>query len=219
MYDPEPVEQVEHLGLTVKVFPDDTGSANDPRDWSQLGIMFCWHPNYTLGDEQFSGPEDVGGARSMQDVARYLFRERGALVALPLYLYDHSGITIRAGEPIYRNSRKDEAARSSGRFALDGAGWDTSMVGYIFTTAEKIAEIGTPKDRIIEALRAEVDEYDDFLTGNVYGYVVEDRDGNHLDSCWGFFPDHEPGREPWAEALAEGISAATSEANTKAVAP
>ena len=37
-----------------------------------------------------------------------------------------------------------------------------------------------------EAIRGEVAEYDQYLTGQVYGYVIEDEDGDHVDSCWGF---------------------------------
>ena len=29
--------------------------------------------------------------------------------------------------------------------------------------------------------------YDQYLTGQVYGYVVEDQERNRLDSCWGFY--------------------------------
>lgn len=199
------VAEEHRKGLTIKVYPDDAG-ANDPREWDQLGTMLCWHPDYKLGDEQFSGPDDVGGSRSMQDVARWLFRERKATVLLPLYLYDHSGISMRAGGPIYRQSPKDEAVRSSGRFMGDDAGWDTSMVGFIYTTKERIAELGAPADSIVRQLKGEIDEYDDFLTGNVYGYVIEDGEGEVIDSCWGFFPDHDAKGMPWDGCLEEARS-------------
>jgi hypothetical protein len=210
------VESFDHLGLRVSIQQDDS-STSDPRGWDNLGHMICWHPHYKLGDEQFSGPEDVGGSRTMQDVSRWLFRERKATVMLPLYLLDHSGITMSAGAPIYRHSPKDKAVRAAGRFMGDDAGWDTSMVGFIYATKE--AEAETPD--VVKYLRGEVETYDDFLTGNVYGYVVEDRDGEVLDSCWGFFPNHpETGyEEPWAEAASEARSAAEAEATSRAVAP
>lgn len=34
---------------------------------------------------------------------------------------------------------------------------------------------------------AEVETYDQYLTGDVYGYVIESEDGTVDDSCWGFF--------------------------------
>jgi hypothetical protein len=35
--------------------------------------------------------------------------------------------------------------------------------------------------------RAELDEFESWANGEVYGYIVEDLDGEHLDSCWGFY--------------------------------
>lgn len=37
----------------------------------------------------------------------------------------------------------------------------------------------------------EIAEYMSWANGEVYGYIVEDEDGNHLDSCWGFYGDRE----------------------------
>jgi hypothetical protein len=37
-----------------------------------------------------------------------------------------------------------------------------------------------------------VSVYDDYLTGNVYGFIVEERNGDdweEVDSCWGFYGD------------------------------
>ena len=42
------------------------------------------------------------------------------------------------------------------------------------------------KERIISYLEAEVKTYDDFLTGNIYGYSIE-KDEIDIDSCSGFY--------------------------------
>jgi hypothetical protein len=41
--------------------------------------------------------------------------------------------------------------------------------------------------KIEEYIKAEVKVYDDYLTGNVFCYKIEDKDGNDLDSCGGFY--------------------------------
>ena len=33
----------------------------------------------------------------------------------------------------------------------------------------------------------EVEVYDQYITGEVYGYVIKDEEGNELEPCWGFF--------------------------------
>jgi hypothetical protein len=171
----EVIERYEHAGMTVKLVPDNEAGAGDPREWDNLGIMYCWHPDYVLGDEQFHR----GDYSSMEDVVRYLRNERKALCIIPLFLLDHSGISMRAG----RNALDLE---SRDRFVGDGAGWDTTHVGFIFTNLEQVEKMGTPPELIEDALRGEVKEYDMYLTGEVLGYVIEDEKGEALDSCWGF---------------------------------
>ena len=98
---------------------------------------------------------------------------------LPLYLYDHSGITMSV-KPF-------------------SCHWDSGQIGYIYATKDQVRKEYSRKritkklrDQVEKALRQEVQAYDDFLTGNVWGYVVEDIDGEHIDSCWGFYgnPDY-----------------------------
>ena len=36
-------------------------------------------------------------------------------------------------------------------------------------------------------MQAEVEDYSNYINGSVYGYVLEDNDGEELDSCWGFY--------------------------------
>jgi hypothetical protein len=45
------------------------------------------------------------------------------------------------------------------------------------------------EDKVIKCLEQEVETYDQYLTGDVYGFVVYDEDGQEVDSCWGFFGD------------------------------
>jgi hypothetical protein len=103
---------------------------------------------------------------------------------LELFLYDHSGITMRTGS-----------------FSCP---WDSGQVGYIHMSLKDAAENwSTPMDwnhpvfyehdkttktlreRAIDLLDGEVKEYDMYLTGDVWGYII-DHEGEH-DSCLGFF--------------------------------
>ena len=92
----------------------------------------------------------------------------------PLYLYDHSGITI-----------------STGRFSC---AWDSGQVGFAFVTrAQMIKESAfkrwTPAARAWarERIDAETRVYDDYITGAVYGYVIASDSDDHMDSCWGYY--------------------------------
>lgn len=182
-----------------------------PRQWDQLGVMYCWHPDYVLGDEQFKNEDGTGAIAqnadgsalchdSIEAVFRYIKNERKATVVLGLFLLDHSGLSIQAGPQIEQLSRS--AVESRGRFIGDDAGWDTSWVGFIFATEQRRKDLGVKRsrDEIARQLRGEVEEYDMFLRGDVYHYSVEDPQGDVLDSCGGFL-----GFEHAMESLKEAL--------------
>ena len=46
----EPVETLEHAGLTIKIYQDE--DEQGPREWDNLGTMATFHSRHSLGDEQ-----------------------------------------------------------------------------------------------------------------------------------------------------------------------
>lgn len=122
------------------------------------------------------------------DKWRLLERHAG-IVYLPLFLYDHSGITMNIGgfhDP-----------------------WDSGQVGYIYTDKETILQnvggyyVGNRLIKVTErnwkkaayhSMENEVSVYDQYLTGQVYGIITEAFDVDtdtweEQDSCWGYFSD------------------------------
>lgn len=143
----------------------------DPREDDNLGTMLCMHKRYDLGDKHNCKASDFGG---WSDAEKFLRKEKGAVVVLPLYLYDHSGITI-----------------STKPFSCP---WDSGQVGLISATREAVLENFLVKKlskkilaRATECLQSEVETYDQFLRGDVYGFVISGPDDEHLDSCWGCY--------------------------------
>jgi hypothetical protein len=162
------IETVEYKGYQIKICQDE--DPENPRDWENLGTMLCKHRRYDLGDKKES--EEM----SSEEIKEYV--KRDDVIAIPLYLLDHSGLWMRTG-----------------RFACDAQGWDTSHVGYITVTREKALKEYSKKKmtrkfraKIEGYLENEVKTYSDYLEGNVVGYVIE-KDGEEFDSCWGFYPD------------------------------
>lgn len=162
------IETFKVQNLTVRI-EQDQDRQDGSRDWDNLGTMVCFHRNYRLGDKhEYKTPQDFMATDDYKN----------AVVILPLGLIDHSGISMYVG---------------SGAHWCDPGGWDSGQVGWIYVTKEKArSEYGKrlTKKRLAQAekvLRGEVATYDQDLTGDVYGYVIEDEDGNHVDSCWGFY--------------------------------
>jgi hypothetical protein len=164
MYNDE-VERFEVDGLTVRIETDR--DPESPRDRDNLGTMACFHRRYRLGDTHGSHFDDFA-EEMITDIT-----DKGGVV-LPLYLYDHSGITI-----------------STSPFSCP---WDSGQVGFIYVTADRIRKEYSAKriskktrELATSCLEQEVKTYDEYLTGQVYGYIVEDADGKELDSCWGHY--------------------------------
>lgn len=159
------IERFEHAGRTVVICRDEMAE-NPRKDFadSNIATLTCCHRRYDLGDERHSEP------MSVKDIVRKVRGDGDKVLAiLPLYLYDHSGITMRTE-----------------RFSDQ---WDSGQVGWAYVTKSKAEKVGEPGDKThFEAIiRQEVATYDNYITGSVYGYVVLDQDDDVLESCWGFF--------------------------------
>tara|TARA_R110002111_G_scaffold245652_2_gene308072 strand:- start:1446 stop:2240 length:795 start_codon:yes stop_codon:yes gene_type:complete len=49
-----------------------------------------------------------------------------------------------------------------------------------------VATFGIPRDLLADDLKGAAHLYDCWAWGDVYGYVIEDSEGEHVDSCFGF---------------------------------
>ena len=159
----------------LKIEQDDY-PLNPREDWDNLGNMICFHNNYSLGDYDLSKehePKDY-----------YKLEKRKDVVILPLYLYDHSGITMNTTGFSCR--------------------WDSGQVGFIYVTHEEIRkEFGVKRvtkelrEKVKGYLKGEVDVYDQYITGDVYYFSIYQKETCNLgceheefeDSCGGFFGD------------------------------
>lgn len=157
--------------------------SEDPREWDNMGIMVCFHRRYELGDKHDFKPEDFNG---WDDLEAQLYDHEDAQVVLPLYLYDHSGITMSTNS---FNCR-----------------WDSGQVGFIYAEQGSLKDWSeehkqkyhpnmTDEQILTKILKSEVAVYDQYLTGDVYAYVLYKITKCGLghehkeveDSCCGFY--------------------------------
>ena len=205
------------------------------------GKMICWHNRYNLGDKE----KEYDDIEEFQHVA-----EKEGFFVLPLYLYDHSGITM-----------------STGAFSCP---WDSGQVGFIYckpfdaleyfgikidlaaipdnpdVSLDDYRDLGKTAQARVDAsykryrkfylkllgkenveillshMKGEVETYDHYLTGNVYGYIVEEKipyekknlktneveqidEWEEVDSCWGFYGDYEKGALEEARSIVKHL--------------
>ena len=171
------IETREYAGCTIKTYADDC--AESPREWDNLGIIVGTHGKYDLCDED--NIHSGYGGSYLKDFLAYLNQkydicldEQGFtldtneleythfeliehwanknITYLPVYMYDHSGIAIKT-TPF-------------------GCRWDSGQIGYIYCDQEKLNKMGTPSSQAERVLKQEINVYDQFVRGNVYGVVI-----------------------------------------------
>jgi len=168
----EAIRTEEHKGFKIKFFQDD--NPINPRENDNLGKMVCFHRHYDLGDKHDLNTENFGG---WDEIQKYLIKEKDAVIIHPLRLYDHSGISISMSTCYPYNDQ-----------------WDSMCVGFIYVDKDTVKkEYGkltkSNRQKIENCLAGEVEEYDKYLRGDVYGFVIEDADGEQLESVWGYYDD------------------------------
>lgn len=147
-------------GYTLKIIPDEN-PLNPRTDCDHLGIMLCWHRRYSLGDSHpYDTPQDFAESAAAKDM----------FVCLPVYLLDHSGLYVSVND--FNDS------------------WDSGQLGFIYCTKQDAQKwfnnTDVTEDEIKKELTAEVEEYNDYLNGAWYGFLIEGIDGEVEDSCGGF---------------------------------
>jgi len=171
-------------GKVLEIHQDD--NPESPREWGTLGTMACFHERYRLGDEDHG--IDPKCFSNLEEIREYIGIKLDAVICWPLFLYDHSGLRIKVHS-------------FDGQVPQGHAKFDSGQVGFIFVTEERIrSEFPHMENRIElakECLRDEVDEYDKFLSGDVWGYRLLDvpckecgKFAEEIDSCWGFYGDN-----------------------------
>jgi hypothetical protein len=154
------IKSIQQSGYTLRILTDD--HPDSPANWSNLGQIAHSSSRYTLGTEAVS--ED-----RLDEIAAGI--EDGSLIGLPVYAYVHGGATI-----------------STRPFSCP---WDSGQSGFVYCRASDAEDewAGDPHFRAnaLRVLSVEVKAFDQYLRGDVYGYVIEDKDGDVVDSCWGFY--------------------------------
>jgi len=202
------VESYEYAGQTIEIHTD-FDPFNPRHEYDHPGSTVCiWHRRHALSDkgapespeamvrmmigELYNNDDKIAELEDMDWGAALaqMVNEFPKLVVQLIYMYDHSGITI-----------------STGSFsAYDPGGWDSGPVGFIYAMPKDVdKEWGGDPKQARECLESEIEEYDNYLTGQVYGYIINPDSNINNESCWGFNGKIEYVKQE-AEAVAKSIS-------------
>lgn len=158
----EPIETESYKGYTINIYIDEN-AINPLEDWDLLTTFVTFHRCYNLSNtKEFKTPEDF---------LEFWKENKRHLIVLPLYIYDHSGITI-----------------STGKFSCH---WDSGQLGWVYYDKRNKSKDGYKKnlpDKEFEKyIKQDVQLIDDYLQGEVFGFEILNKDGEQYDSCWGYY--------------------------------
>lgn len=185
-------------GRKLELYYDE--APMNPREWDNIGTMAFFHKNYDIGDKDHGlDTADFGG---WEEMAKWIVEKMDGAIVLPVRMYDHSGIGFAMGTDAMRYPFNCK--------------WDSMMVGFMYVTKAKlIEEFGDDSDeskaKATKCMQGELEVYNQYHDGDVYGFVLRDKPcehcddetGDELDSCWGFF-----GHDPMENGIAEYLSEA-----------
>lgn len=131
----------------------DDDPMNPRTDWDNFTTMICSHRRYSIGDKHDYKSENFDSWEEMKEQILLDFK---VLLIKPLYMYDHSGITIKTSS-----------------FSCQ---WDSGQIGWVFIDEKQWkslhGEVEVTEDKLDSILESEVKVYDEYLTGNVYQYTI-----------------------------------------------
>jgi hypothetical protein len=85
----------------------------------------------------------------------------------PVEAYIHSGVSLAlAGEGSFPDRQ-----------------WDVSQIGFVFVSKLEWRLSKSARKCAVSYLET----WNTYLSGDVWGFIIEDEDGNEIHSCWGFY--------------------------------
>lgn len=176
----------------AKLIPGEEGDASDRYYEYESSFGGEKYTHYIDADSEMQ--KEDGIASQMADELDLneklrLIDETGEVAMLPISMYEHSGISIWLG-------------------STDGhidARWDCSSIGFAYIE-KSTAEEEMPNRKLVDGnnddwkkwsydiMEGEMETYNQYVKGEVYGYMIEDEYGEEgsdtdLCGCWGFYGD------------------------------
>ncbi len=176
-------EKFEHSGMTVKIIQDEDAEA--PEQDEGLFIVTTRNRYFEL----LHDGQDAHGCMGDKVFTKQYW-------VFPLIAYIHSGVSL--------------SLSGGGQFSDP---WDSGQIGFVFVAKSEWRYQFRDRKKCVSAhtaAKSYVETWNQYLTGDVWGVVVED-DGEQVDSCLGFYGMEYAKQE--GRDMAEGCSESKAKAD------
>jgi hypothetical protein len=172
----EAVESKRIGKYLIKVVQDE--QPDSPDEWGNEDAFIVYdHRQFSVTRKGFD-PREI--FEHIERTKKYFY---DGYHVFPLYAYIHSGVALSVGDHNFPDAR-----------------WDVSMTGWVLV--QKTKGWTWRRAKALEVAKAITEEWNQYLSGDVYGYKVydmgdaeadeEDEDeGTMVDSCWGYYGEPE----------------------------
>lgn len=152
-------ENIDYKGMSVKIYYDT--DAESPASWESDDVFLCSDYRRLNVGSKILSPDDCRIALSGgKSFANGYY-------IFPVCIYEHGGIALSLGTC---------------------RGWDYSN-GCAFICVKRMKGWSWRKSAAFARACGELETWNEYLSGEVYGFEVEDENGGVIDSCWGYYGD------------------------------
>lgn len=184
----EKIKSIKYKGHSIDIYQDE--NYQSPDDWGDEEVFLVhYHKDFEVRRDDIVSKDEMikwyNGEKIELTKQYHIFLVKA---------YIHSGVVL--------------ALEKSGRIFPDEQ-WDVSRCGCVLVS-KKTAKIKAKAYKLAEGL---IETWNDNLSGNVFGYMVDDKDG-----CWGFYGDYdENGLIEEAKGEIDGMIAENIKKNNKRI--
>ena len=154
-------EKFQHAGYTVRIQLDEDAQSPETYGNTDLFLLTTKNRYFSVQREGFDlenfRVRVIEPGEDMPEVPDYINKYH----VFPLYTYIHGGVSL-----------------STSGFSCQ---WDSGQIGVILVS--KDGGFTDPE----QAAKSLCDEWNQYLSGDVWGYTVTSNDGEPVDSCCGFY--------------------------------
>jgi hypothetical protein len=140
-----------------------------PRDDDTISRLVLSHNRFDFPNEDGYNFNDFS---SWEELAAEIGKNSGTHIT-PVYMYDHSGIVIKA-------------SKNGNPFSC---GWDSGQIGFVYTNADLVEYFGVAEEDVEGHLIDEVYMYSQYVSGDMYAYYIYDESGEVVESCGGYYEE------------------------------
>lgn len=175
----DPIETKELNGFIIKIYQDD--NMESPESWEDNGVFLVgYHRDFTVDRGSRKDGKYTPGIS--QELARCIankgnYEDGGYNDEAKDYLKQYHVFGLEA----YIHSGVVLALSNEGNFC--DRQWDVSQLGLVFVSKKETRM----RKAALRIARGLIETWNDYLSGNVYGFTITDQEENNFDSCWGFY--------------------------------